>query len=139
MAKTTGLSDYFSLTDSGSTERDLSDNVQTYTLNSGQALQDTTDLSESAFSRLALLSDLSINITGVCDFAANKSNSVLTSGTSTARTFVLAVGGNSGGNPKLTGTCLIQDYAISRGNDASLTFSATLQLSDGSMPSWGTV
>jgi hypothetical protein len=139
MAKTTGLSDYFSLTDSGSTERDLSGNIQTVTLNSGQALQDTTDLSQSAFSRLALLSDLSINLTGVCDFAANKQNAVMSSGTTTERTFIYAVGGNTSGYPKLTGGCLVQDYAITRGNDASLTWSCTLQLSDGSLPAWGTV
>ena len=51
----------------------------------------------------------------------------------------LRIGGNSSSNPKLAMEMQVASYAITRGSDGALTWSATLNLSDGTVPAWTTV
>jgi hypothetical protein len=55
------------------------------------------------------------------------------------RTFDLRVGGNTSSNPKLAMEMQVASYNITRGSDGSLTWAVTLNLSDGTVPTWSTV
>lgn len=100
-------------------------------------LQDTTGVDKSAHERLALLRDLSAQLKGVCNFAANMSHAVLSTATTspTQRACVVFPTSNHS-TPTLPFNALIGNYDITRGNDGALTFQSTLSLSDGSVPTW---
>ena len=137
MAKQSGLGDYIAVDDSGGTARDISDNITNYEIGNSQNLLDSTTISKSAMERLIGLGDLSISLSGIFDKASNKSHDVFKT-KSGIRTFTLAVGGDTTGYPELEAECLVADYNLSRGNDGGLTWSATLTLQDGTVPTWGT-
>jgi len=138
MAKQSGLGDYIAVDDSGGSARDISDNITGYEIGNTQGLLDSTTISKSAMERLIGLGDLSISLSGIFDAASNKSHDVFKTKSGT-RTFDLRVGGDTSTNPKFTAECLVADYNISRGNDGALTWSATLNLQDGTVPTWTTV
>ena len=137
MAKQTGLGDYIAVDDSGGTARDISDNITNYEIGNSQNLLDATTISKSAMERLIGLGDLSISLSMIFDKASNKSHDVFKTKSGT-RTVTIAIGGNETGYPELEAECLVADYNISRGNDGSLTSSATLNLQSGTVPTWGT-
>ena len=139
MAKQSGLGDYIAVDlSNGSTVCDISDNITNYEIGNTQNLLDATTISKSAMERLIGLGDLSISLSMIFDAATNKSHDVFKTKSGT-RTVTIAIGGNSSSNPKLEAECLVADYNISRGNDGSLTSSATLNLQSGTVPTWGTV
>jgi len=138
MAKQSGLGDYIAVDDSGGSARDISDNITNYEIGNTQNLLDSTTISKSAMERLIGLGDLSISLSGIFDAASNKSHDVFKTKSGT-RTVTLAVGGNTSSNPKLEAECLVADYNVSRGNDGSLTWAATLNLQSGTVPTWSTV
>lgn len=138
MAIQTGLGDYVAIDDSGGTPRDLSDNITSFDVADSQNLLDSTTLSKSAIERLIGLGDISFSVSGVYDAASNKSHDVFKVKTG-VRTVTYAIGGNTTSNPELNAECYIADYNISRGSDGALTYSATLNLSDGTVPEWTTV
>lgn len=138
MAKQSGLGDYIAVDDSGGDPRDISDNITNYEIGNSQNLLDSTTISKSAMERIVGLGDATITLSGICDFASNKSHDVFKTKSGT-RTFDLRVGGNSGSNPKLAVECLVGEYNISRGNDGTLTWSTTLSLQNGTVPAWTTV
>ena len=88
--------------------------------------------------KLIGLNDLTDTLTGVFDSASNKEHDVFKV-RSAARTFDLRIGGNTSSNPRLTAEMMISDYSLSRGTDGSLGFTATLNLSNGTTPTWDTV
>jgi len=137
MAKQTGLGDYIAVDDSGGTARDISDNITNYEIGNSQNLLDATTISKSAMERLIGLGDLSISLSMIFDKASNKSHDVFKTKSGT-RTVTIAIGGDTTGYPELEAECLVADYNISRGNDGSLTSSATLNLQSGTVPTWGT-
>lgn len=138
MAKQTGLGDYLAIDDHGGTARDISNDVTSISINTPQNLQDVTGLDKSAMERLALLQDGTVEISGVYNPAANMSHDVFKN-KANVRTFDYRVGGNTNGNPKLTKEMLVAAYNISRGADGSLTWTASLQLADGTAPTWSVV
>jgi hypothetical protein len=138
MAKQSGLGDYIAVDDSGGTARDISDNITNYEIGNSQNLLDATTISKSAMERLIGLGDLSISLSMIFDKASNKCHDVFKTKSGT-RTVTIAIGGNTSGYPKLEAECLVADYNISRGNDGSLTSSATLNLQSGTVPTWSTV
>ena len=137
MAKQSGLGDYIAVDDSGGNPRDISDNITNYEIGNSQNLLDATTISKSAMERLIGLGDLSISLSMVFDKASNKSHDVFKTKSGT-RTVTIAIGGDTTGYPELEAECLVADYNISRGNDGSLTSSATLNVSNGTVPTWGT-
>lgn len=137
MAKQTGLGDWISIDDNGGTARDISNDITSHNLNLPVNLQDVTGLDKSAMERLSLLSDGSVELTGVFNPTANMSHDVFKN-KANVRTFDYRIGGNTGGNPKLTMEMRVAAYNISRGNDGSLTWTASLQLADGTVPTWTT-
>tara|TARA_B100000745_G_C20121099_1_gene383839 strand:+ start:341 stop:760 length:420 start_codon:yes stop_codon:yes gene_type:complete len=138
MAIQTGLGDYVAVDDSGGTPRDLSDNITSFDVADTQNLLDSTTLSKSAIQRLIGLGDISFSVSGVYDAASNKIHDVFKT-KSGVRTVTYAIGGNTTSNPELNAECYIADYNISRGSDGALTVSATLNLADGTVPTWTTV
>ena len=138
MAKQTGLGDYLAVDDSGGTARDISNDIGDYGINISQELIDTTGLDKSARERITGMSDSDVSINGFFNPASNKSHDVFKTRTGT-RTFDLRVGGNTSSNPKLAMEMQVASYNISRGADGSLTWTAGLNLSDGTVPAWTTV
>ncbi|HEY5396218.1 MAG TPA: hypothetical protein VIL16_12555 [Trebonia sp.] len=101
------------------------------------AQQDTTGVNKFAHERIALLSDLTCQLKGVANFAANMSHAVLSSATTSAIPRACAVFPTaSGTTPTLPFNALIGSYDVARGNAGELTFSSDLSLSDGSIPTW---
>ena len=139
MAKQTGLGDYVAVDDSGGNPRDISNDISGgYGINIAQDLLETTGLDKSARERLTGMSDGDVTLTGTFNATSNKSHDVFKTRT-TARTFDLRIGGNSGGNPKLPMEMVIANYNIARDSAGVLTWSATLNLADGTVPTWTTV
>ena len=137
MAKQSGLGDYIAVDDSGGTARDISDNITSYEIANTQNLLDSTTISKSAMERLIGLGDYVMTLTGVFDKASNKSHDVFKT-KSGVRTVTLAIGGDTTGYPELESEMLVSDYNLSRGNDGGLTWTATLNLQSGTVPTWGT-
>src|SRR3546814_9355168 len=82
--------------------------------------------------RLLLLADFSITLNGVFNpTATTSSHAVLKTvgSTSVARTVSITVSGQS-----LPNECLFTDYALTRGDDGSLTWTAPGVLRDGTGP-----
>ncbi len=138
MAKQSGIGDQLLVMDSGGVARDISNDVTNHTLNLPINLQDTTGLDKSAMERLSLLSDGTIQISGVFNPAANMSHDVFKN-KSNVRTVTYRVGGNTATNPQVAMNMRVESYNLTRGNDGSLTWQASLSLSDGTVPTWGVV
>lgn len=96
-------------------------------------MQETTGIDKSAMERLLLLADFSITLNGVFNDAADFSHTVLkdVGSTSTLRTVSITVSAQS-----LPNECLVTDYALTRGDDGSLTWTAPFVLADGTPPTW---
>mgnify|MGYP003328517886 FL=1 len=138
MAKQSGLGDYFAVDNSAGALKDISNDVTNLGVNVGQNLIDITGLDKSAMERLIGLADGSFAVSGVFNSAANLSHSVFSTRTG-VRTVTYAIGGNTAGNPVVSMECLVDSYNITRGNDGTLTWTAGLQLQNGTSPSWTTV
>lgn len=137
MAKTSGLGATVTLADSGGTPRTISNDVTDFTLNTPIAMQDTTGVNKYAHERLALLVDLTCQLKGVCNFAANLSHAVLSTATTNPVARALAVfPTSSGSSPTLPANVLIGSYNVTRANGGDLTFQSDLSLQDGSIPTW---
>ena len=138
MAKQTGLGDYVAIDDSGGTVRDISNDISDYGINIAQELITTTGLDKSAQERITGMSDGDVTINGFFNAASNKSHDVFKTRTGT-RTVDIRIGGNSSSNPKVSMEMQIASYTLTRGTDGSLTWSVTLNLADGTVPTWSTV
>ena len=138
MAKQTGLGDYVAVDDSGGTVRDISNDIGDYGVNIAQELVTVTGLDKSAQERITGMSDGDVTLNGFFNAASNKSHDVFKTRTGT-RTVDIRIGGNSSSNPKVSMEMQIASYALTRGSDGSLTWSVTLNLADGTVPTWSTV
>ncbi len=137
MAKVSGLGATVTLADSGGTPRTISNDITDFTINTPIAQQDITGANKFAHERLALLSDLTCQLKGVANFAANMSHAVLSTSTTSATVRALAVFPTSNGStPTLPANVLIGSYNMARGNGGDLTFQSDLSLADGSIPTW---
>jgi hypothetical protein len=133
MAKESGLGFAITIDDSGGTPRVISNGITNFEFATPRGVQDVTGVDKSAMERLLLLADFSITNNGVFDDAANASHAVFKTvpSTSVARTTTLAHSGQT-----LACEVLYTDYALTRANDGSLTWSAPGVLSDGTVPTW---
>ena len=134
MAKETGLGwTTLSVDDSVPAAQDIKNDVTDFSFATPRGVQDVTGVDKSAMERLLLLADFSITLNGVFNPAANQAHDVFktVSSTSVARTVSLTVS-----TKVLPNECLFTDYALTRGADGALTFSAPGVLSDGTVPTW---
>ena len=139
MAKQTGLGDYIAVDDSGGTARDISSDVSSLSIGNSQNLLEVTGLDKSAVERIVSLSDGTANLSGTCNFAANKEHAVLAEGRTATRTLDYRIGGNSSSNPRLQMELVIGAYTVDRGAGGELTWSCDFSLQDGTVPDWDTV
>jgi hypothetical protein len=134
MPKQSGLAwTTLSVDDSAGTVRDIRNDITDFGFATPRAVQDVTGIDKSAMERLLLLADFTVDLNGVFNPTANASHTVLRTvpSTSVARTTSLAIGGQT-----LAGELLYTDYALKRGNDGALTWSAPGVLADGTVPLW---
>lgn len=119
--------------DATPTARDIKNDVTNFEFSTPIAVQETTGVDKFAMERLLLLADFSITLNGVFNPAADQSHDVLSTVASqrVTRTVNLVISGQT-----LSNECLITDYALTRGDDGSLTWSAPGVLADGTAPLW---
>lgn len=135
ISKETGLAwTTLSVDDSGGTPRDIRNDITNFEFSTPKAVQETTGIDKLAMERLLLLADFSITLNGVFNpTATTSSHAVLKTvgSTSVNRSITMTVSGQS-----LNNECIITDYALTRGDDGSLTWSAPAVLADGAVPTW---
>lgn len=134
MAKQSGLGwSTLTVDDAAAAAQDIRNDITNFEFATPRGVQEITGVDKLAFERLLLLADFSITLNGVFNDDANKSHAVLktVSSTSVTRTIALTVAGQT-----LSNECIITDYALSRGDDGSLTWQAPAVLADGVVPTW---
>ena len=137
MAKVSGLGDTISVDDSGGSARAISNDITDFSINLPTALLDATGVDKSAQERLTGLQDGTVTLNGVTNFASNQSHDVFKTRTGT-RTVPITLYEDGRGAPQLGMEMLVSAYDITRGTDGSSTFTATLSLQSGTVPTWGT-
>jgi hypothetical protein len=133
MAKESGLGMSVAIDDSGGSARTISNDITNFDFATPREEQDITGLDKSARERLLLLADFTVSISGVFDDASNMAHDVFKTvpSSSVARTTTITISGQV-----LAGELFYTDYALSRGSDGSLTFSAPGALAGGAVPTW---
>ena len=133
MAKESGLGMSAIIDDSGGSARTISNDITSIDIATPREEQDITGLDKSARERLLLLADFTVSISGVFNDASNMSHDVFktVSSTSVARTTTTAISGQT-----LPGELFYTDYAVARGGDGSLVWSAPGALAGGVVPTW---
>lgn len=134
MAKETGLGwTTLSVDDSAGAAKAIKNDVTNFQFATPRGVQDVTGVDKSAFERLLLLADFTITLNGVFNDAADQSHAVFKTvpSTSVARTTTLTVSGQT-----IAPEVLYTDYALTRGQDGALTWTAPGSLADGTVPTW---
>lgn len=135
MAHTTGLAwPTLSIDDAGGTPRDIRNDFTNFNFATPRAVQDVTGIDKSAFERLLLLADMSIQLNGVFNPSADRAHAVFRTvpSTSVARTTSIAIASQT-----LAAELLYTDYSLNRAQDGSFTYTAPGVLADGTVPTWG--
>lgn len=119
--------------DSAGAGQAITNDITSISFATPRGMQDITGLDKSGIERLLLLADGTVSITGVFNDAANMSHAVFKTvpTTSVSRTVVIAHSGQT-----LTIEMMFSDYSLNRGQDGSLTYTATGSLSNGTAPTW---
>lgn len=133
MAKESGIGMTVTLDDSAGSGQAITNDVSDISFSTPRASMDSTGLDKSGNERIQLLADFRATINGIFNDAANMSHAVLKtmSSSSVARTLALAVSGQT-----LSNEVVIDDYALTRGADGSLKWSAPVSLQNGTAPAW---
>jgi hypothetical protein len=134
MAKATGLGwTTFSVDDSAGTVRAIINDIHSLSWKMPRAVQETTGIDKSAIERLLLLADLSYDLSGIWNSAANLSHATLsTVGTSSSNRTVTNVVNAA----TLAAECVLTSYDLKRSNKGELTWDSKLMLADGAVPTW---
>lgn len=134
MAKETGLAwTELMVDDATGDPDDLRNDVTNFDFATPRGVQDVTGIDKSAYERLLLLADFSINLNGVFNDATNQAHEVLrtVSSTSAARSVTMEVSGQ-----QLDNEVLFTDYALTRSAEGELTWTAPGVLANGTVPTW---
>lgn len=135
MAKSSGLAySTLSVDDAGGTPRDIRNDITSLSWKMPRAVQTTTGIDKSAEERLVLLSDISYDLAGVFNTAANQSHAVLSTVASSnaSRTVSNVINGATLGPCE----CVLTAYDVKRSNKGELTWDSKLMLQDGTIPTW---
>lgn len=129
-----------SIDDSGGTLRDIRNDITNFSFATPRGVQDVTGIDKSAMERLLLLVDFSATWNGVFNDASNQAHDVFKTvpSTSVAREFTLTVSNQQLGTSPVC-TVMLTDYALTRNQDGSLTWSVPGVLANGAVPTWATV
>lgn len=123
-----------SVDDSGGTARAIGNDITNLTFGTPRGVQDITGVNSSAMERLLLLADFSVSLNGVFnDAAAPSAHDTFKTvpSTSVTRTVTIAVSGQT-----LSNETIFSDYALTRGADGSLTWTAPGALNSTTVPTW---
>jgi|SRR5690606_24678456 len=132
MAKESGLGwTTLSVDTSTPTLTDIRNDVTNFEFSTPRAVQEITGIDKNAMERLLLLADFSITLNGVFNDALSHTVFKDVGSTSVPRTVSIEVSGQT-----LSNECLLTDYALTRGDDGSLTWSVPGVLQDGTVPTW---
>lgn len=134
MAKEAGLGwTTCSVDNSAGVAKAIKNDITNLEFSTPRGIQDVTGIDKSAMERLLLLADFSINLSGVFNDTTDFSHDVFKTvpSTSVARTTTLVVSGDT-----LAPEVMYTDYALTRGADGSLTWTAPGVLADGTVPTW---
>lgn len=132
MAKESGLGwTTLSVDSSVPTLTDIRNDITNFEFSTPRAVQETTGIDKSAMERLLLLADFSITLNGVFNDALSHTIFKDVGSTSVTRTVSMDVSGQT-----LSNECLLTDYALTRGDDGSLTWSVPGVLQSGTAPAW---
>ena len=110
---------------------DIRNDVTNFEFSTPRAVQEVTGVDKSAIERLLLLADFSITLNGVFNAALSHTVFEDIGNTDVVRTVSITVAAKS-----LSNECLLTDYALTRGDDGSLTWSVPGVLADGTAPNW---
>lgn len=136
MAKESGLGLTVTVDDSAGSGQAISNDITNLTFAIPSGVQDSTGVNSTGFERLLLLADMTVTLNGVFNDEANKSHAVFKNyrtlaASQVGRTTAIVHSGQT-----LSDEILYSDYALTRGADGSLTWSAPGSLSDGGTPAW---
>ena len=136
MAKVSGLGAVVSVADATDTPQIISDDVTEFSMSTPRAVQDTTGVDVYAHQRLLLLADVSFSLKGVFNNAANMSNMVLSTMSSTSVLRAVQITPTASTKPLLGANCYVSTYDVARSATGELTWSSELVLGDGATPQW---
>ena len=133
MAKQGGMGFAVIVDDSAGSAKTISNDITNLSYSTPRGVQDVTGVDKSAIERLLLLADFTVTLNGVHNNAASLSHAVFktVSSSSVARTTSLSISSQT-----LAPEALFSDYATTRGQDGSLTWTAPGVLADGTVPTW---
>jgi len=134
IAKETGLGwTTLSVDNSSGSANAIKNDITNLTFATPRGVQDVTGLDKSAYERLLLMADGTVNLNGVFNDAANMSHDTFktVSSTSVNRTTTITVSGNT-----LAMEMLYTDYNLTRAASGELTWTAPGVLADGTVPTW---
>ena len=134
MPKETGLAwSVLSVDASDTTVKTILNDITDFSISTPRGVQDSTGIDKSAKEALLLLADVSLTLNGVFNDATDQEHDVFKTvpSTSVARTVTATVSSQT-----LPNEILFTDYAITRGTDGALTWTAPGVLADGTVPTW---
>ncbi len=110
---------------------DIKNDVTNLSIGIPRGVQDVTGVNKSAYERILLLADGTVQLNGV--FNASSSHTVFrdVSSTDVVRTTSLAIA-----SQMLSMEMLYTDYALTRAQSGEFTWSAPGVLADGTSPAW---
>ena len=119
--------------DSAEAPQTILNDITDFSMSTPREVQDVTGVDKSAKETLLLLADYSTTLNGVFNDAANQSHAVFKTvpSTSVDRTVTYVHSGQT-----LAVEILFTDYALTRGTDGSLVWTAPGVLADGTVPTW---
>ena len=134
MAKESGISATIAVDDHLGSAKTISEEVSDWSFSTPRNPQDVTGSNQSAIERLLLLADFSCTLSGAAfNDESGKSHDVFKTvpSTSVARTTTITISAQVMANE-----VFYTDYALTRGQDGSLGWSAPGVLAGGVVPTW---
>ena len=126
-----------SVDDSAGTLRDISTSVLSFDVSTPRGMVDITGLDKSAIERLLLLADGQVSLNMQYDPTATTGQHTVfrtMSSNSSQRTVTIVI--NSTPTATLSMEMVCNEYTLNRGADGNLTATASLQLANGTVPTW---
>lgn len=126
MAKTSGITS--SVTVAGN---NISNDIRSFNFDTPYGQQVVTGIDKAAEERISLRADCTGSISGIFNTAASMSHATLK--TPGSKTFVIALASAAA---TLTFTANTENYAVTEGEDGSLTWSCNFALNSGTAAAW---
>jgi hypothetical protein len=136
LSKTSGLGATVVVADATQTAQTISDDVTEFSLATPRAVQDITGVDVYAHQRLLLLADASVSLKGVFNAAANESNAVFSTVSSTSVIRATTITPTASEYPYLAFNAYYASYDVTRAATGELTWATEGMLADGATPTY---